>query len=108
LLSDANLKSDVSPFDHDALLETLMDLPISTWSYDASPQTRHLGPMAQDFSAAFGLGDSDERIHTVDGIGVALAAIQALNHRLETENAALRAELRDLARACSTANGSAE
>lgn len=65
------------------VLDRLLTLPISTWSYgfdDAS--VRHLGPMAQDFAQAFGLGDSDEHIYPVDGIGVALASIQALHQRI--------------------------
>jgi hypothetical protein len=54
-----------------------------------------MGPMAQDFHAAFGLGADDRHIHVLDSSGVALASIQALNDRLqalECENAELRAE----------------
>ncbi|MEO8740656.1 MAG: hypothetical protein ABI537_13275, partial [Casimicrobiaceae bacterium] len=43
---------------------------------------RHMGPMAQDFRAAFGLGETDTGISTVDADGVALAAIQGLNQKL--------------------------
>lgn len=43
--------------------------------------------MAQDFMAAFGLGGSDEGIGTVDADGVALAAIQGLNTKLEQKEA---------------------
>src|SRR5262249_24529273 len=39
---------------------------------------RHMGPMAQDFRAAFGLGEDDTTISVVDEQGVALAAIQGL------------------------------
>ena len=39
---------------------------------------RHMGPMAQDFHDAFGLGVSDKLIDTIDPDGVALAAIQGL------------------------------
>jgi hypothetical protein len=49
--------------------------------------------MAQDFAAAFGLGENDTTIATIDADGVALAAIQGLNQKLETENAALRDDL---------------
>jgi len=35
--------------------------------------------MAQDFYAAFGLGDDNKHIATIDESGVALAAIQGLN-----------------------------
>ena len=37
-----------------------------------------MGPMAQDFRAAFGLGEDDKHIATVDADGVALAGVQAL------------------------------
>lgn len=63
----------------------------------------HIGPMAQDFYAAFGLGDSDKHIVNVDADGVALAAIRGLHAeaherdekitRLEADNAALRERL---------------
>jgi hypothetical protein len=43
--------------------------------------------MAQDFHAAFGLGTDDKHIATVDADGVALAAIQGLNQKLEEKNA---------------------
>jgi hypothetical protein len=50
--------------------------------------------MAQDFHAAFGLNGSDDtHISLVDAQGVALAAIQGLNRKLETENAALKSAL---------------
>ena len=37
-----------------------------------------MGPVAQDFRAAFGLGEDDKHISTVDAAGVALAAMQTL------------------------------
>jgi len=65
--------------DGQALLLRLAALPIATWNYKAQPgSTRHMGPMAQDFHEAFGLGEDDRYISTVDAEGVALAAIQAL------------------------------
>jgi len=68
-------------------------LPLSTWNYKSqNPAVRHLGPMAQDFKAAFNLGESDTGITTVDADGVALAAIQGLGQKVE----ALRAENTDL------------
>jgi hypothetical protein len=82
------------PVDGQEILETLAALPISTWNYKKDPPAvRHLGPMAQDFAAAFGLGDSDTTINMVDANGVVMVAIQALYRRitaLEAEVAALR------------------
>lgn len=86
------------------VLARLRNLPIQSWSYRAdSDDVRHLGPTAQDFRAAFGLGNDDKTIGTVDADGVALAAAQALERRsaeqaarieaLERENAEMRARL---------------
>ena len=57
-------------------------MPITSWAYKTDCNTRHIGPMAQDFHKAFGLGGSDKSIATVDADGVALAAIQGL-HQIE-------------------------
>ena len=78
------------PVDGYEILEKLAALPISTWNYKSDPPSvRHLGPMAQDFMAAFGLGDDDKVINTVDANGVVMVAIQALHRRIE----ALEAEI---------------
>ncbi|MBL8246307.1 MAG: hypothetical protein JNL89_19070 [Rhodanobacteraceae bacterium] len=84
---------DVDPM---AILDRLVALPISTWTYRGSEEGTHLGPMAEDFKAAFDLAGDGKSIATVDADGVALAAIQGLNQKLESENAALRAELAEL------------
>lgn len=78
------------------MLQRLTELPISVWSYGFDhPSVRHLGPMAQDFAATFGLGSSDRTMSTVDVNGVCMASIQALQRRvtaLETELAEYRAQ----------------
>jgi len=92
-LSDRSLKMAIVPVDTDAVLARVLDLPMSTWSYIAQGEAiRHMGPMAQDFAAEFGLGENDTTISTVDADGVALAAIQGLNAKLEAQNARLSAQ----------------
>jgi hypothetical protein len=95
--SDRNSKRDVSPVDSNDILARVTALPISTWRHIDEPSgTRHLGPMAQDFFASFGLGSDDKTIGTIDEGGVALAAIQALHELLRTKDtriAALEAEM---------------
>ncbi len=81
--SDRALKQGFSPVDARAVLERVASLPINSWAYTNSPAVRHLGPVAQDFYAAFGLGTDDKHIATVDADGVALAAIQGLNQKVE-------------------------
>ena len=80
------------------MLDQVISLPITEWNFKTDARTKHIGPMAQDFYAAFGLGTDDKHIATVDADGVALAAIQGLNQKVESENAALRAENAELKR----------
>ena len=91
-VSDRTVKRDIEPVDERAVLEGVSQLPISTWSYRAdSRSVRHLGPMAQDFFAEFGLGDSDRSYDPIDAHGVALAAIKALHDQLREQNARIEA-----------------
>lgn len=92
--SDAASKQDIVPVDTQAVLAKIAGLEISEWSYRHAPEQRHVGPMAQDFHAAFGLGIDDKGISSLDTSGVALAAIQALIE----ENARLRERLETLER----------
>lgn len=88
--SDRALKENFEPVDPRAVLEKVATLPLNKWNYRQDPGARHLGPMAQDFHAAFGVGTDDKTIATVDADGVALAAIQGLNQKLADQEAALR------------------
>ncbi|MBK6725681.1 MAG: tail fiber domain-containing protein [Xanthomonadales bacterium] len=87
-VSDRASKTGFEPIDASDVLTRVTQLPLSQWSYRNEPSVRHLGPVAQDFRAAFGLGEDERTISTVDSAGVALAAIQGLNAKLEAENAA--------------------
>jgi hypothetical protein len=102
--SDVNRKHLFERIAGEDVLTRLRSMPITSWSYRTDDDgIRHLGPTAQDFRAAFGLGNDDVTIGTVDADGVALAAAQALDARttaqqqrieaLERENAELRARL---------------
>jgi hypothetical protein len=97
-VSDRNAKQDFADIDGRDVLAKIAKLPIQTWRYKAeTSRALHVGPVAQDFRAAFGLGDSDKTISTVDIDGVNMLAIQALAR----ENAELRARLERLERAAS-------
>ncbi len=86
--SDRNIKRDFEPVDDQAVLEAVARMPITTWSYKADdPSVRHMGPMAQDFKAAFGLGDTDKAYSPIDAHGAAFAAIQALYERMQAQDA---------------------
>ena len=92
--SDRALKSNITEIDVTGVLAQVLALPIRAWNFSDAPAARHIGPMAQDFHAAFGLnGDDDTGINTLDADGVVLAAIQGLNAKLQRENDELRARL---------------
>ena len=82
--SDRNAKENISPVAPDRILSAVSALPIATWNFKNDSSGQHIGPMAQDFRAAFGFGNTDSGICSVDADGVALAAIQGLNRKLES------------------------
>jgi len=82
--SDRNLKTDLVPLDGASILARVASLPVYQWVAKDDPRrTPHAGPTAQDFMAAFGLGDNDKMIGFADAQGVAFAAIQGLNAKFE-------------------------
>jgi hypothetical protein len=103
-LSDRAAKRDIVLADAQGVLAKVAAMPVYTWRYitEVSGAT-HMGPTAQDFRAAFGLGDNDRSITNVDADGVALAAIKGLKQvidqkdarieRLERELGAIKAKL---------------
>jgi hypothetical protein len=87
-LSDRNAKTAFSSVSGSDILERISALPITSWTFKGDPSHRHVGPMAQDFHAAFGLnGDDDTHINLSDSAGVSLAAIQELTKRLKQKDA---------------------
>jgi len=103
--SDRNVKQNFRPIAGPEILNKVAQLPLSQWSYKSDPVTRHIGPMAQDFKAAFNVGPDDKHIALMDESGVALAAIQGLNEKLKEKDAEiteLKARLEKLERLVST------
>jgi len=105
--SDRNAKANFASVDGLDILNRLMGIPIQTWNFKTQDTTiRHMGPMAQDFAAAFHVGENDTTISTVDAQGVALAAIQGLYRlvkdqsaqltQLQAEQSAEQAQIEDL------------
>lgn len=94
--SDRASKEAFEALDGDDVLRRLAAMPIERWSYKSEPGVRHVGPTAQDFHAAFGLGADETAIGHLDLSGISLRAIQALEARtvsLQRDNDALRARL---------------
>ena len=75
------------------VLKRVIDLPVTQWRYQAEVSgARHVGPMAEDFHAAFGLGDSNKTINVIDASGVALVAIQGLNELVSKKDAEIETQ----------------
>lgn len=95
-LSSRSAKEGFQEIDGDRLLAKVDALPIRTWHYLAAPD-RHLGPVAEDFHQAFGLGATDKMIAPSDLAGVALAAVKALQDQVQQRDAQILALERRLA-----------
>jgi hypothetical protein len=95
--SDRNVKEDFATVNPRQILAKVASLPVTEWNYKTDKGVEHIGPMAQDFHAAFGLnGPDDKHISVVDEGGVALAAVQGLNQKLEEQAKEKDAEIADL------------
>ena len=82
--SDRKLKENFTPVDPVDVLNKIDTLPITQWNYKSENSSiKHIGPVAQDFHAIFGLGNDDTSISTIDPAGVALLGIQALSKQLQ-------------------------
>ena len=78
-VSDEHAKTGFEPVRPQKVLGKVAAMQVNTWSYKSEPGVRHLGPVAQDFHRAFGLGEDARHIAPLDTRGVALVGIKALN-----------------------------
>lgn len=86
--SDRESKEAIESLDGEAVLEKVLALPIYEWNYIRDPEkARHIGPMAQDFHAAFGLGNSETQLTPSDVSGVTVVAVQALHEKVAAQEA---------------------
>ncbi len=91
--SDRNKKEAFEELDPVAVLSKVAELPITSWRFKTEDESvRHIGPMAQDFMETFGYGTDDRYIAAVDVDGIALAAIQGLNKKLEERDQVIAAQ----------------
>lgn len=85
--SSRDVKENIFKVDNEEILETVTKLPIAKWNYISDGDSiKHVGPMAQDFYALFGLGKGDTGIASLDTSGIALASIQALNKKMSDKS----------------------
>lgn len=95
--SSRTFKEGFTKVDVMGVLDKLIAMPVQTWFYKKShDEGRHMGPVAEDFAQSFGLGSNEKYVGSVDESGVAFAAIQGLNRKVEAENSDLKRENSDL------------
>lgn len=88
--SSRAIKTDFAQVDQRSVLDGVLELEIPVWSYTTDPwATRHIGPMAEDFHARFGVGKSPETLAPKDLAGVALVAVKGLYDVVEERTAAI-------------------
>lgn len=91
--SSRAIKTNFAPVDERSVLSQVLNLEIPLWSYTADPwKTRHIGPMAEDFHATFGVGKDAETLAPKDIAGVALVAVKGLYDVVEERTAAVDAQ----------------
>jgi len=99
-VSDKNKKENYEEVDKQKVLDKLIAMPMEKWNYKAQDdKVKHIGPYAQDFNKAYGLGDGKLSISTIDSDGIALTSIQALaerNKHLSEKNKALESKVNSL------------
>ena len=82
--SSRELKHEIRKIDNANILHALLSIPVEMWKYRLSeygPAVDHIGPYAEDFAKAFGIGDG-KTINYMDFLGVLAASVQALTKRV--------------------------
>lgn len=88
VISDRHAKENFTAVNYRGLLDKLDAVPVTTWNLKSQDAAiRHIGPMAQDFKAAFAVGEDERHISTSDADGVAFAAIKGLRELLREKDA---------------------
>lgn len=88
-ISDVRLKHGFTEIDIDEVLEKVAGLDVTAWKFfDEDDSSMHIGPMAQDFNAAFGTPSMSpkigvETIDLISAVGVLMASVKALKRRVE-------------------------
>ena len=84
--SSRNLKENFTPLDLNDILQRISELEITRWNYKEDEDSiTHIGPVAEDFYQAFGLGHSDKKLSSIDPPGVALVGVKALLEKVKVQ-----------------------
>jgi hypothetical protein len=80
-----NIKENFEKINLEELLTRIKNIPVTKWNYKSGdPTIKYIGPVAQDFYAAFQLGGTDSLgINSINIDGVNMAGVQALINRTD-------------------------
>lgn len=80
--SSRTLKENFRPLNGEELLGKIRTMSITEWNYKGTPETKYIGPVAEEFYDAFHLNGNDKTgINTISIDGVNMAGVQALEKR---------------------------
>jgi hypothetical protein len=84
--SSRKLKENFTQLNPDDILQKIDQLDVSRWNFksEGKPIT-HIGPVAEEFYRIFKTGDSEEKLATIDSVGVSLAGVKALSQKIKTQ-----------------------
>jgi hypothetical protein len=91
--SSRDIKENFTPVSPQDILQRVIQMPLTAWNLKQVPNERHIGPIAEDWWALFGLGMDDKHVSVNDVGGVALAAIKGLHQEVLEKDATI-AQLR--------------
>ncbi|MEI6520131.1 MAG: tail fiber domain-containing protein [bacterium] len=80
--SSREIKHDFQPVDKSDILQKVSETTLEEWRYNATPNAKHIGVVAEDFAEKFGLGDNPEGLNPLDVCGVLWAAVQELTRKV--------------------------
>ena len=87
VISDRAFKENYALVDARSILEKLAEMPVGQWNLvTQDPSIQHIGPTAQDFRAAFGIGESDTHINMAEAYGVTMGATQGLYQMMQEKD----------------------
>ncbi|MBS4050220.1 MAG: tail fiber domain-containing protein, partial [Methylomonas sp.] len=78
------------------VLDAIKKIPIESWRYkegEGPDREVHVGPMAQDWNAATGLGDG-KSIDAISAIGITMGAVKELAEKVESLDSGKKAARR--------------
>jgi hypothetical protein len=80
--SSRELKYDFQVVNTADILQKVSETTLEEWRYNATPEAKHIGVVAEDFAEKFSIGNNPESLNPLDVCGVLWAAVQELTKKV--------------------------